>query len=46
MIEAIKKRAWHRGFFYSLEKPLPESKGELMKRTKKYIRLDDASKRQ
>lgn len=39
----MKKRAWHKGFFYALEKILLESIGEFMKKAKKYNRLNDAS---
>lgn len=44
MVQAMKKEPWHKIFFDSLEKSPSEALGELMKRAKKHIQLDDASK--
>lgn len=44
VLEAIKKEAWHKEFFDSLEKSPPKTIGELMTKVEKYIRLDNASK--
>lgn len=42
VVEVMKKRAWHKGLFDSLEKSPLETIKELMMRADKYIRLDDA----